>query len=56
MGAAAGTAIPAVIVDVYGPVQIIVLALAGLVIAVAGAMAPASWAAGMRTAVALRTE
>jgi putative ABC transport system permease protein len=56
MGAAAGTAIPAVIVDVYGPVQITVLALAGLVIAIAGAMAPASWAAGMRTAVALRTE
>jgi putative ABC transport system permease protein len=56
MGAAAGTAIPAVIVDVYGPVQIAALALAGLVIAIAGAMAPASWAAGMRTAAALRTE
>jgi putative ABC transport system permease protein len=56
MGEAAGTAIPAVILDVYGPAQIAVLALAGLAIAIAGAMAPASWAASMRSAVALRTE
>jgi putative ABC transport system permease protein len=32
------------------------LALAGLLIAVAGALAPASWAARSRTATALRTE
>ena len=56
MGAAAGTAIPASIVDVYGPGQIAVLALAGLVIAVAGAIAPASWAAAARTDAALRAE
>ncbi len=56
MGEAAGTAIPAVILDVYGPAQIAALALAGLAIAIAGAMAPASWAASMRSAVALRTE
>jgi putative ABC transport system permease protein len=32
------------------------LALAGLALAVAGALAPASWAARSRTAAALRTE
>jgi putative ABC transport system permease protein len=32
------------------------LALAGLLIAVAGALAPASWAARSSTATALRTE
>jgi len=32
------------------------LALAGLAIAVIGALAPAGWAAGTRTAAALRAE
>jgi putative ABC transport system permease protein len=34
----------------------VLLALAGLAIAIAGALAPASWAAKSRTATALRTE
>ena len=34
----------------------VLLALAGLVIAVAGALGPAGWAAGTRTAFALRAE
>ena len=56
MASAAGTALPARIIDVYGGWQIAGLALAGIVIAVAGALAPAGWAAGARTASALRAE
>lgn len=56
MASAAGTALPASILDVYGGWQIAGLALAGMVIAVAGALAPAGWAAGARTASALRAE
>jgi putative ABC transport system permease protein len=56
MASAAGTALPASIVDVYGGWEIAMLALAGMVIAIAGALAPAGWAAGTRTASALRAE
>jgi len=56
VGEAAGTAIPAVIINVYRGPEIAVLALAGIVIAAAGALAPATWAAGARTASALRAE
>ena len=42
--------------SVFSLPEMIGLALAGLVIAVAGALAPASWAARSRTATALRTE
>jgi putative ABC transport system permease protein len=56
MAAAANTGLPASILRVYGAGQVAVLALAGLVIAVAGALLPASWAAGTRTATALRAE
>lgn len=56
VGEAAGTAIPAVIIDVYRCPEIAVLALTGIVIAAAGALAPAAWAAGARTASALRAE
>jgi putative ABC transport system permease protein len=56
MGAAAGTAIPPVILNVYDWGDIAVLALAGAVIAAAGALAPAGWAARARTEAALRTE
>jgi putative ABC transport system permease protein len=38
------------------PVSLVLLALAGLVIAVAGVLAPAAWAAKTRTAFALRAE
>jgi putative ABC transport system permease protein len=56
MGRAAGTGIPAADLAVYHAPQIAVLAAAGLVIAVAGAVLPATWAARTRTATALRTE
>jgi putative ABC transport system permease protein len=56
MAHAAATNLPASYLNVYGPAELALLALAGLVIAVAGAMLPASWAAGTRTASALRAE
>ena len=56
MAHAANSGLPASVISVYSLPEIIGLALAGLVIAVAGALAPASWAARSRTAAALRTE
>ena len=54
MGHAAQTAVPASVLNVYRPWELVLLALAGLAIAVAGALAPAGWAARTRTAFALR--
>jgi putative ABC transport system permease protein len=56
MAAAASLGLPASFLNVYGGWQIAALALAGLVIAVAGALLPAGWAAATRTATALRAE
>ncbi len=56
MGNAAQTRLPASALDVYHTPELILLALSGLVIAVAGALAPAGWAARTRTASALRAE
>jgi putative ABC transport system permease protein len=56
MAHAAATDIPASYLNVYGPAELAMLGLAGLVIAVAGALLPAGWAAGSRTASALRAE
>ena len=56
MGNAAQTRLPTSVLNVYHTPELIVLALAGLAIAVAGALAPASWAARTPTAFALRTE
>lgn len=56
MASGTQTALPATVYNVYSPVLLAVLALAGLVIAVAGALAPASWAARVPTARALRAE
>jgi len=56
MGSAAQTAVPAAFLNAYHPAELILLALAGLAIAVAGALAPAGWAAKTRTASALRAE
>ncbi|MGD0243694.1 MAG: ABC transporter permease [Streptosporangiaceae bacterium] len=56
MAAAAQTALPAGVADVYNPAELVLLALVGLVIAVAGALAPAGWAARTPTALALRAE
>jgi putative ABC transport system permease protein len=56
MGHAAQTDVPASVLGVYQPWELVLLALSGLVIAVAGALGPAGWAARTRTAFALRAE
>ncbi|MFF3375069.1 ABC transporter permease [Streptomyces sp. NPDC002680] len=56
MGHAAGTELPPSILDVYDPWQLALLGLAGITIALLGALLPAGWAARARTATALRTE
>jgi putative ABC transport system permease protein len=56
MAHAAATNVPASYVNVYSAPEVVLLALAGLVIAIAGALLPATWAAGSRTAAALRSE
>ena len=56
MGHGAGTELPAVVLTVYRPVQLVLLAVGGLMLAAAGALLPAGWAARTRTATALRTE
>jgi hypothetical protein len=48
--------LPASLISIYSAPEMVILALAGLVIAIAGALVPASWAANSRTATALRTE
>lgn len=53
---AANSGYPSSLISVYSVPEMIGLALAGLLIAVAGALAPAFWAARSRTAAALRTE
>ncbi|WP_438829954.1 FtsX-like permease family protein [Actinoplanes friuliensis] len=56
MAASGGLHVPETLLDVYGPVLLIVLALGGPATALLGALLPAGWAARTRTAVALRTE
>ncbi|MGC1756577.1 ABC transporter permease, partial [Trebonia sp.] len=56
MASAANSGIPQSVMSVYSAPEMVLLGLAGLVIAIAGALAPASWAARSRTATALRTE
>ncbi|GAA2390669.1 hypothetical protein GCM10010420_13190 [Streptomyces glaucosporus] len=56
MGRAVGTGLPPSVLDVYEPVHLLLPGLGGVVIAVLGALVPAGWAAGTRTATALRTE
>ncbi|MDX2683439.1 ABC transporter permease [Streptomyces sp. NY05-11A] len=56
MGRAVGTGMPSPVLDVYGPVELLLLGLGGVVLAMLGAMIPAGWAARARTATALRTE
>ncbi|MFJ8988881.1 ABC transporter permease [Streptomyces sp. NPDC102279] len=56
MGEAAGTGLPPSVLDVYGTAQLLLLGLAGLLVALLGALAPAGWASKIRTATALRTE
>lgn len=56
MGRAAQTGIPARVMNVYRPLELVLLALSGLVIAWLGAMLPATWAARARADASLRTE
>ena len=56
MASTAHTGIPASVTQVFPPGRLALLTLAALAIAAAGALAPASWAARARPAVALRTE
>ncbi|GAA3151558.1 hypothetical protein GCM10010449_82340 [Streptomyces rectiviolaceus] len=56
MGRAAGTGLPPSVLDVYETSHLVLLGLAGVVIALLGALLPATWAARTRTATALRTE
>jgi len=56
MAHAANSGYPPSLISVYAPWEIVALGLAGLVIAVAGALGPAGWAARARTAFALRAE
>jgi putative ABC transport system permease protein len=56
MGHAAQSSVPAALLSVYHPAELALLALSGLVIAVAGAIGPASRVARTRTATALRAE
>ncbi|MFD5813062.1 ABC transporter permease [Streptomyces sp. NPDC127038] len=56
MGRAVSTGLPPSVLDVYDPAQLALLGLAGVLVAVLGALAPAGWAAKVRTATALRTE
>jgi putative ABC transport system permease protein len=56
MAHAANSGYPSSLVSVFVAWELVLLALAGLVIAIAGALGPASWAASARTAFALRAE
>jgi putative ABC transport system permease protein len=56
MARSANLGLPASYLNVYRGWELAVLALAGVVIAVAGALPPAGWAARIRTASALRAE
>lgn len=56
MGSAAGTHVPPADLHVYHPLAVVLPALSGLAIAVAGALLPASWSARTSTASSLRTE
>ncbi len=51
-----GLPLPGGFIHVYGAAELLLLALAGLGIAAAGALLPAGWAAATRTAAALRAE
>jgi putative ABC transport system permease protein len=56
MADSVGFNLPPAVLDVYGLGSLALFCTAGLVIAVLGALLPAGWAAGSRTASALRTE
>lgn len=56
MAHAANSGYPPALLAVYAPWELFMLAVAGVVIALAGAVGPALWAAGTSTGFALRAE
>ena len=56
MGRTTGFNLPASVINIYHPAELVLFGLGGLVVAVLGALLPAGWAARTRTATALRTE
>jgi putative ABC transport system permease protein len=56
MASSVGLRLPASFLHVYQAPELVALALAGVLIAVLGALAPAGWAARVRTATALHAE
>jgi putative ABC transport system permease protein len=56
LAAHSGMVLPASFVHVLGSTDLALLVLAGLAIAIAGALGPAGWAAASRTTTALRAE
>ncbi len=56
IGALTGSGMAAGAIAVYRPAGLLLLALSGLAIAVAGSLLPAGWAAAARTTTALRAE
>ncbi|WP_234336832.1 ABC transporter permease [Streptomyces xylophagus] len=56
MGHAADLRLPESVIDVYDARDLVLLGLAGVVVAVLGSLLPAGWAARVRTATALRAE
>lgn len=56
IGTITGSGVPASAITIYHPTELLLLAASGLVIAAAGALLPASWAAASRTTTALRAE
>lgn len=56
VASAVGTGLPASFLSVYSLGDLVALAAAGMVIAMAGALIPAGWAAASRTAWVLRAE
>jgi putative ABC transport system permease protein len=56
IAAAVGSHVPASVVTVYGPAELIGLGATGIALAVLGALVPAGWAARTRAATALRAE
>ncbi len=56
MAGSVGLRLPASFVSVYSAPALFVLAFAGVLIAMVGALAPATWAARIHTATALHTE
>jgi putative ABC transport system permease protein len=56
MAGSVGLRLPASFLNVYGTPTLLMLASAGVLIAILGALAPATWAARIHTATALHTE